>query len=92
MIKNKGDIKVKKEVHEVDRLLNRIQQNARKERMYLEMFASLNAMENWDVLDGRTRTGRPIKKIAKLFNLLFIVAAYLVLSGLLTYVMILWMF
>lgn len=53
--------------------------------------AEIKNFKNWDILDGRTKQGRPFKKLAKVANALAIITASAVYSLIILYFLIQWM-
>lgn len=77
----------------VDKVLNKIKANQRLENSRKEFYKAIDVhnSNNWDILDARTRHGKPFKKLAKVANALAIITASAVYSLIILYFLIQWM-
>lgn len=60
----------------VDKVLNDIKRQKRATKLVITNF------KDWDILDGRTKTGKPIKRIAKILDAF----AYLIACGAISFI------
>lgn len=62
----------------VDKVLNDIKRQKRATKLVITNF------KDWDILDGRTKTGKPIKRIAKILDAF----AYLIACGAISFILV----
>lgn len=67
----------------VDKVLNKIKKETRKQNLTNTPMIDI-------VMDGRTRYGKPVKKVSKVLDLGFMVLAYGILAAIFTLFIILW--